>query len=164
MYELSHILLLLWGGQVGVVGSQGVEDSPAVAAQFLAILRAILPKLAVPLWKEADQGSVRFSQTRNLQSSLFFFRPSRRPTDRRQKSWGRSSPHMAKSRKAGPTLGARLGSADPRGGGGQPVPGARGQGVGAPLRLHLLLRAHPRLDENYKTTDPRNSMSSNEAS
>lgn len=85
MYELGHILLLLWGGQVRVVGSQGMEDSPAVAAQFLAILRAILPKLAVPLWKEADQGSVRFSPTRNLQSSLFFFfRPSRRPTDRRQ--------------------------------------------------------------------------------
>lgn len=80
MYELSHILLLLWGGQVGVVGSQGVEDSPAVAAQFLAILRAILPKLAVPLWKEADQGSVRFSPTRNLQSSLvFFFAPSGDP-------------------------------------------------------------------------------------
>ena len=73
MYELGHILLLLWGGQVRVVGSQGMEDSPAVAAQFLAILRAILPKLAVPLWKEADQGSVRFSPTRNLQSSLFFF-------------------------------------------------------------------------------------------
>ena len=72
MYELGHILLLLWGGQVRVVGSQGMEDSPAVAAQFLAILRAILPKLAVPLWKEADQGSVRFSPTRNLQSSLLY--------------------------------------------------------------------------------------------
>lgn len=51
-------MLLFWGRQVGVVGSQGVEDSPAVAAQFFAILRAIFPKL-VPLRKEADLGSVK---------------------------------------------------------------------------------------------------------
>ena len=57
-----------------------MEDSPAVAAQFLAILRAVLPKLAVPLWKEADQGSVRFSPTRNLKNSPFvFFAPARDP-------------------------------------------------------------------------------------
>lgn len=49
MYELGHVLLLFWGGQVGVVGSQGVKDRPAIAAQFLAILRTIFPKLAVPL-------------------------------------------------------------------------------------------------------------------
>lgn len=59
MYELGHVLLLLWGGQIGVVGSQGVQDSPAVPAQFLAILRTVFPKLAVPLRKEADQRSVR---------------------------------------------------------------------------------------------------------
>ena len=85
MYELSHILLLFWGGQVGIVGRQGVEDGPAVAAQFLAIRRTIFPKLAVPLRKEADQGSVRFSPTRNLQSCPFF-PTSRRPADWRQKS------------------------------------------------------------------------------
>lgn len=61
---------------------------------------------------------------------------------------------MAKSQKAGPTLGARLGSADPRGGGGEPVQGARGQGVGAPLRLHLLLRAHPRLEVHAGPAGP----------
>lgn len=42
-------MLLFWGGQVGVVSSQGVEYSPAVAAEFLAIWRTIFPKLAVPL-------------------------------------------------------------------------------------------------------------------
>lgn len=57
MYELGHVSLLFWGGQIGVVGGQGVQDSPAVAAQFLAILRTILPELAVPLRAEADQGS-----------------------------------------------------------------------------------------------------------
>lgn len=53
MYELGHVLLLFWGGQVGVVGSQGVEDGPAVAAQFLTILRTIFPKFAAPLRREA---------------------------------------------------------------------------------------------------------------
>lgn len=51
MYELGHVLLLFWGGLVRVVGSQGVEQSPAVATQFLAILGTILPKLPVPLQK-----------------------------------------------------------------------------------------------------------------
>lgn len=69
MYELGHVLLLFWGGQVGVVSGQGVEDSPAVAAQFLAILRTIFSKLAVPLRKEADQGSVHSPPTRSPQSS-----------------------------------------------------------------------------------------------
>lgn len=55
MYEVGHVLLLFWGGQVGVVGGQGVENSPAVAAQFLAIRRAVLPKLGVPLRKQANQ-------------------------------------------------------------------------------------------------------------
>lgn len=49
MYELGHVLLLFWGGQIRVVGSQGVKNRPAVAAQFLAILRTIFSKLAVPL-------------------------------------------------------------------------------------------------------------------
>ena len=80
MYELGHVLLLFWGGQVGVVGSQGVEDRPAVAAQFLTILRTIFPKLAVPLRKEANQGSVQSRPTRSLQSSPFSL-PSWRPTD-----------------------------------------------------------------------------------
>lgn len=76
MYELGHVLLLFCGGQVRVVGSQGMKDRPAVATQFLAILRTIFPKLAVPLQKEADQGSVRSSLTRSLQSSPFAL-PSR---------------------------------------------------------------------------------------
>lgn len=79
MYELGHILLLFWGGQVGVVGSQGVEDRPALSAQFLTILRTIFPKLAVPLRKEADQGSVQSPPTRSLQNSPFSL-PSWRPT------------------------------------------------------------------------------------
>lgn len=77
MYELGHVLLLFWGGQVGVVGSQSVKDRPAVAAQFLAILRTIFPKLGVPLQKKADQESVGSSLTRSLQSSPFSL-PSRR--------------------------------------------------------------------------------------
>lgn len=51
MYELGHVLLLFWSGQVRVISSKGVEESPAVATQFLAILWTILPKLAVPLQK-----------------------------------------------------------------------------------------------------------------
>lgn len=51
MYELCHVLLLFWGGQVRIVSGQGVEKSPAVTAQFLSILWTILPKLAVPLQK-----------------------------------------------------------------------------------------------------------------
>lgn len=59
MYELGHVFLLFWGGQIGVVGGHGVEDGPALAAQFLAILRTVFPKLAVPLWKdEVGQFSV----------------------------------------------------------------------------------------------------------
>lgn len=71
MYELGHVLLLFWGRQVGVVGSQGVKDRPAVAAQFLAILRTIFPKLAVPLRKKADQGSIQSPLSRSLQSPPF---------------------------------------------------------------------------------------------
>lgn len=71
MYELSHILLLFWGGQVGIVGRQGMEDRPAVAAQFLAIRRTIFPKLAVPLRKEADKGQFGFPQPETYKAPLF---------------------------------------------------------------------------------------------
>lgn len=85
MYELSHVLLLFWGRQIGVVGGQGVEDSPAVAAQFLAIGRAIFPKLAVPLREEIDQGSVHLPGPGGDKTPLFPA-PRQRLTVLRQKS------------------------------------------------------------------------------
>lgn len=71
MYELGHVLLLFWGGQIRVVGSQGVKNRPAVAAQFLAILRTIFPKFAVPLRKETNHGLVQFPQ--NQKTTKFPF-------------------------------------------------------------------------------------------
>lgn len=106
MYELGHVLLLFWGGQIRVVGSQGVEDSPAVPAQFLAILRTVFPKLAVPLRKEVDQGSVRLPGG-SPQSSRFPH-PSQRPTDSRQPCGRRSATRVAETLKAGPPLGTRF--------------------------------------------------------
>lgn len=81
MYELGHVLLLFWGGQIGVVGGQRMEDSPAVAAQLLAILRTIFPKLAVPLRKEAGQGSVRLPGPEARRAPVF-----PRPTPTRDRS------------------------------------------------------------------------------
>lgn len=71
MYELGHVLLLFWGGQIRVVGSQSVKNRPAVAAQFLAILRTIFPKLVVPLWKETNHGLVQSLQ--NQKATKFPF-------------------------------------------------------------------------------------------
>lgn len=178
MYELGHVLLLFRGGQIGVVGGQGVEDSPAVAAQFLAVLRTIFPKLAVPLRKEADQGSVRLPGPEARRAPVFP-RPSQRPTDSRRKPCGRRSrTRVAETLKAGPPLGARCRDSPPWLGRGHksvrhrvretarlgpPEVGAdaREQGVGAgtrggggPGHLHLLLRPHPRLEVHAGPAGP----------
>lgn len=165
MYELGHVLLLFWGGQIGVVGGQGMEDSPAVAAQLLAILRTIFPKLAVPLRKEAGQGSVRLPGPEARRAPVFP-RPSQRPTDSRHKPCSRrSGTRGAQTLKPGLPWGQGLGTAHPRGtsrlGPRKVCADAWEQGLGAgtrggggPGHLHLLLRPHPRLEVHTGPAGP----------
>lgn len=138
MYELGHVLLLFWCGQVRVVGSQGVEDGPAVAAQFLTILRTIFPKFAAPLQKEV-KGQFSLPGPEAYEAPLF---PS--PEAQTPNFSPAADPALVRLKEGRAYLGGKFRNSQPQGrpsgtglvrslgrGVGRPAPGACRRGGGA---------------------------------
>ncbi|KAB1251826.1 NADPH oxidase organizer 1 [Camelus dromedarius] len=161
-------------GSLVAAESSSTQQQP----QFLAILRTIFPKLAVPLRKEADQRSVQFSHTRiEAYKAPLFSAPARAPLTRDRSSEADPAHMWLRAKKPGLPWGSPAGIGPPgtfglalgkQGVGDQRPgcvcgPGLRIVGLAGlcrevappfPRYLHLLLRSHPRFEVHAGPAGP----------